>query len=271
MALHIIVCIKAVVLKAPRGRIVRAAENSRLNPFDLPALEAALQLKAQRGGTVTVLSMGPPSSRIVLAEAMAMGADRAVLASDPALAGADTLATSATLAAAVGTLAPYDLVLFGIRTSDSDTGQVGPQTAVALNLPLVSGVHRFELMEAGLRVERAMDQWVETFEVNFPAALTLRPEAARPRDIGLGGLAEAFDADQVEMLRLADLGLSADHVGEYGSPTRVRSMKPIQHERRCRILEGDPAELADQLIRELTRKGVLDRASPPPPKSQGTQ
>ncbi len=258
MTLHIIVCIKAVVSKAPRGRIVRTTENSRLNPFDLPALEAALQLKAQRGGTVTALSMGPPSSRIVLAEAMAMGADRAVLASDPALAGADTLATSAALAAAVGRLAPCDLVLFGTRTSDSDTGQVGPQTAVALDLPLVTGVHRFELTDAGLRVERTVDQWVETFEVDFPAALTLRPEAARPRDIALGGLAEAFDAGKVETLGLADLGLSPDRVGEAGSPTRVLSMQPIRHERRCRILKGDAGDLAEQLIRELTQKGLLD-------------
>jgi electron transfer flavoprotein beta subunit len=255
---HIIVCIKAVVIRAPRGRIVRTTENSRLNPFDLPALEAALQLKAARGGTVTVLSMGPPSSRIVLAEALAMGADRAVLACDPALAGADTLATAATLAAAAARLSPFDLLLFGTRTSDSDTGQVGPQTAAALGLPLVTGAHRFELTHAGLRVERTLDQWVETFEVDFPAALTLRPEAASPRDIGLGGLAAAFDDDPVEILRFADLGLPIDRVGEAGSPTRVLSMKPVRHERQCQILKGDPADLADQLIHRLTQRGLLD-------------
>jgi electron transfer flavoprotein beta subunit len=187
-----------------------------------------------------------------------MGADRAVLACDPALAGADTLATAATLAAAATRLGPFDLLLFGTRTSDSDTGQVGPQTAAALGLPLVTGAHRFELTDAGLLVERTMDQWVETFEVDFPAALTLRPEAASPRDIGLGGLAAAFDDDPVEILRLADLGLPIDRVGESGSPTRVLSMKPIRHERKCLILKGDPADLADQLIHQLTQKGLLD-------------
>ena len=228
---HLVVCIKAVVAKAVRGRVVRTPDNVRLNPFDLPAIEAALQLRAQCGGSVTVLSMGPPSSRIVMAEALALGADRAVLVSDPCLAGADTLATSTALAAALRKLAPCELVLFGIRSSDSDTGQVGPQTAVALDIPLVTGVQRIEARPVGLRVERTMDHWMEIFEVEFPAALTIRPEAARPRDIPLAGLAQAFDRREVEVLTAADLGLTAEQVGEAGSPTRVLSIKPITHER----------------------------------------
>lgn len=177
---HIVVCIKAVVAKASRGRIARTSENVRLNPFDLPAIESALQLRSKFGGSVTALSMGPPSGRVVMAEALAMGVDRAVLVSDPCLAGADTLATSTTLAAALHKLAPCDLVLFGARSSDSDTGQVGPQTAVALGIPLVTGVNRVEPCIGGLRVERTLDDTVETFELDFPAALTIRPEAARP-------------------------------------------------------------------------------------------
>jgi electron transfer flavoprotein beta subunit len=258
MSLHIVVCIKAVAAAAPGGRVVRTPENSRLNPFDLPALEAALQLKAERGGRVCVLSMGPPSSEVVMAEALAMGADRAVLVCDPALAGADTLATSTTLAAAVRKLAPVDLLLFGARTTDSDTGQVGPQTAVALDLPLVTGVQRFELLERGLKVERRVDDWLEAFEVDFPAALTVRPEAARARDTPLAGLAEAFDRRGVERLGVADLGLSPERVGEAGSPTRVLSMKPVRHERRGRLLKGEPADLADQLIGRLLSDGLID-------------
>jgi len=255
---HIIVCIKAVVNKAVRGRVVRTPDNLRLNPFDLPAVESALQLRAQFGGTVTVLSMGPPSSRIVMAEALAMGADRAVLVCDPCLAGADTLATSTTLAAALQKLAPYELVLFGIRSSDSDTGQVGPQTAVALDLPLVTGVHRIEPRADGLRVERTMDLWVETFEVDFPAALTIRPETARPRDIPLGGLAQAFDTREVEFFKAVDLGLTLDRIGEAGSPTRVLSVKPITHDRRCRFLEGEAAEMAEKLMDHLVAEGFVD-------------
>jgi electron transfer flavoprotein beta subunit len=255
---HIVVCIKAVVIKASRGRVVRTTDNVRLNPFDMPAVESALQLRSQCGGSVTVLSMGPPSGRIVMAEALAMGVDRAVLVCDPCLAGADTLATSTTLAAALQKLAPCELVLFGVRSSDSDTGQVGPQTAVALGIPLVTGVHRIEPRAGGLRVERTLDDRVETFEVDFPAALTIRPEAARPRDIALGGLARAFDQLEVELLTRADLGLAPERVGEAGSPTRVLSMQPITHERRCRLLEGEPAEIADQLMDHLIAKGLVD-------------
>jgi electron transfer flavoprotein beta subunit len=258
MTFHMIVCIKAVVARAPKGRILRTADNSCFNPFDRVALEAALELKAHYGGRVTVLSMGPPAGEIVMAEALAMGADRAVLASDPAFAGADTLATSTTLAAAIETLAPYDLVLFGTRSSDSDTGQVGPQTAVALNIPIVSGVRQFTFETDHLEVERAMDHLVESFEVDFPAALTIRPEAFQPRDIGLGGLAEAFDDRRVELLPLAALDVSSDQVGEAGSPTRVVSIRPLKQHRQGQFLEGKPADLADQLVHQWIEKGLLD-------------
>ena len=257
-AFHTIVCIKAVVARAPRGKIIRSADNNRFNPFDRPALETALQLRSHYGGRVTVLSMGPPASRAVMAEALAMGADRAVLACDPALAGADTLATATTLAAAIRKLAPYHLVLFGTRTSDSDTGQVGPQTAVTLDLPLVTGVHALVPAADHLQVERTMDHLVESFAVDFPAALTLRPEIHPARDIALAGLAEAFDAPRVEMLTLADLDLDASETGEPGSPTRVLAMRPCQHERQCQFLEGEVADLADQLIRQWTQKGLLN-------------
>jgi electron transfer flavoprotein beta subunit len=258
MAPHIVVCVKAVVTRAPRGRLVRTEENSRLNPFDLPALEAALRLKAEAGARVTALSMGPPAARIVLAEALAMGADGAVLACDPAFAGADTLATAMTLAAAVTKSAPFDLLLFGTRTADSDTGQVGPQTATILGLPLVTGVARFERTAAGIAGVRTLDQWEEEFAVEFPAALTIRPEAAPPRDIGLAGLAAAFGAERVETLALADLALDAAQTGEAGSPTRVRSMRPVRRERRCRMLAGDAGEIADQLLALVAEKGLLD-------------
>lgn len=258
MAFHTIVCIKAVVARAPRGRIIRTAENSRFNPFDLPALETALRLRSHYGGLVTVLSMGPPACSVVMSEALALGADRALLACDPALAGADTLATSTTLAAAICNLAPYHLVLFGTRTSDSDTGQVGPQTAAALDLPLVTGVHALLPAEDCLRVERTMDHLVESFEVDFPAVLTIRPQIYPPRDFALGGLSEAFDNRNVEILTLADLDLTSGEVGESGSPTRVLSMKPCKHGRQCRFLDGETADIADQLICQWMEKGLLD-------------
>jgi len=128
MSVHIIVCIKSVVRSAPGGQAVRTPDNSELNPFDRPALEAALQIREALGGTITALSMGPQVNTEALAEAQAMGIDKGVLINDSALAGSDTLVTSRVLAAGIAKLAPYDLVMFGMRSSDSDTGQVGPQT-----------------------------------------------------------------------------------------------------------------------------------------------
>ena len=132
MDLNIIVCVKSVVLDAPKGRVVRSSESCELNPFDRPVLEVALNLREAHGGKITAISMGPEASALALIETMALGIDRSILISDPALAGSDTLVTSTALAAAIQKIAPFDLVLFGTRTADSDTGQVGPQTAALL-------------------------------------------------------------------------------------------------------------------------------------------
>jgi electron transfer flavoprotein beta subunit len=187
--MHVIVCIKSVVKWdsgeqiSRDGRLVRTAENCELNPYDRPAIEIALQLKEEMGGSVTALSMGPESSEDALLEALAMGADRAALACDPALAGSDTLATSCALAAAIARLEPFDLVIFGARTSDSDTGQVGPQTATLLGIPLVTWAATVKAEGGGIVVERKADGFKEVYELTLPAALTVHPGALMPRDV----------------------------------------------------------------------------------------
>lgn len=255
--MHIIVCIKSVVTDAPRGKIVRTADKCALNPFDRPALEVALQLKEKHGGSVSVLSMGPPTAGATLREALAAGADRAVLLCDPALAGSDTLATSTALRAGVHYLAPLDLLLFGTRTSDSDTGQVGPQTAVLLDLPMVTGAVKIDVTPDHLTVERKVDIFQEIYEVTTPAALTIHPTAAVPRDPPLGGIADAFDEMPVETITIGQLGLDPKQVGDPGSPTRVLSMKPVQRTRSCRWIEGSPVAQADALVRELVDAGLI--------------
>ena len=152
MPLNIIICIKSVVLDAPNGKVVRTPDTCALNPFDRPALEMAIKLREEAGGKVTAISMGPESGSLALYEALAMGVDQAVLISDQALAGSDTLATSTALGAAIRKLAPFDLALFGTRTSDSDTGQVGPQTAVLLDIPLITGASSITLKKKKILV-----------------------------------------------------------------------------------------------------------------------
>lgn len=257
MKLNIIVCIKSVVIAVPDRKVIRTAESCELNPFDRPALEAALRLRETYRGTVTALSMGPKASTFSLLEAIAMGVDRSVLVCDPALAGSDTLATSTALAAAIKKLAPFDLILFGTRTADSDTGQVGPQTAVLLDLPLVTSVYSIEQMDTGLRVKRRADAFWEKFELSLPAVLTIHPSSAQPRDVGLSGIESAFEEGEVENWNLVDLGLSPDQVGEAGSYTRVLSLVRVKKERKCEFLSGATEEQADELIRRLGESGLI--------------
>lgn len=255
--MHTIICIKSVVTDAPRGKIVRTAENCAFNPFDRPALEIALSLKETHGGSVTVLSMGPPTAGAILREALAAGADRAVLLCDQAFAGADTLATATALCAAVKYLSPYDLLLFGTRTSDSDTGQVGPQTAAMLDIPTVTGIMRIEGAPENMTVQREVDGFLETYEVTSPAAFTIHPKAAIPTEPTLKGIATAFDEMPVETIGIGQAGVDPRQVGEAGSPTRVLSMKTIKRDRTCRWIDGTPPQQADALVRHLVTEGLI--------------
>ena len=257
MGFHIIVCLKSVIMHVPDKATDRSPDSCELNPFDRPALEVALRMKEKYGGIVTALSMGPENCTFALYEAMAMGVDHSVLVCDSAFAGADTLATSTTLAAAIKKLAPFDLVLFGTRTADSDTGQVGPQTAVLLDLPLVTGVHSIENHGPIIRVERSMDAFRERYEISLPAALTIHPNMTQPRDVGLIGIEVAFEDKEVKKWNLLDLGLSSDRVGEAGSSTRVNSVSRVDRERKCEILTGTAEDQTEELIRRLADSGLI--------------
>ena len=257
MGLNIIVCIKSVVTDAPDGKVVRASETCELNPFDRPAIETALCLRDQTGGEVIALSMGPESAALALYEALSIGVDRAVLITDPALAGSDTLATSTALGAAIKKLTPFDIVLFGARTSDSDTGQVGPQTATLLDLPLVTGAYNTEYQDSKLKVERKIDEFIEEYEISLPCILTIHPSAVSPRDASLMGIETSFEGGQLTRMNIADLGLSSSDVGEVGSPTKVISMRKIKKVRECSFIEGSIEEQADGLIRQLKETGFL--------------
>ncbi len=257
MNLNIIVCVKSVVESAPEGRVVRSAESCSLNPYDRPALEVALHLRETYGGTVTSVSMGPPSSEFALIETMALGVDRSILLCDSELAGSDTLATATALSAAIRRLAPFDLILFGIRTADSDTGQVGPQTAVLLDLPMVTWVSSIELVNNAFRIERRADGFREKLALSLPAMATVHPASVQPRDVGLHGIESAFTESKVEFWNLKELGLSHDQVGETGSPTRVISLKRVKKDRKCQFLTGSAEEQAEDLARLLVDTGLI--------------
>jgi electron transfer flavoprotein beta subunit len=255
MPLHIIVCIKSILKAAPQGSAGRTPDNSDLNPFDRPALEAALQVSAAAGGTVTALSMGPEVGTEALAEARAMGVDRAVLITDPRLAGSDTLVTSRVLGAAVRRLEPFDFLFFGTRSADSDTGQVGPQTAGMLAIPFLGRVKKMERRNGVWEFERTIDGWQENWQVQPPAAATIDPQAFPPRPVGLVGIARVYDPPDLLRWDAADLGLAAEAVGLAGSPTRVAALQKLRTDRKSEMLTGSPHEQVAELIERLTVSG----------------
>ena len=190
MSYHCVVCVKQVpdtsnitgeAMKAD-GTVNRAALPAIFNPEDLNALEAALRVKDEHGGTVTVLTMGPPGACEVLRECLYRGADRAILLTDRRAAASDTLATSYILSRAVKTIGKYDLVFCGRQAIDGDTAQVGPQMAEKLGLPQITYFERFtELKGKTARVRRNVGNGWEILETRLPALLTVLETANEPR------------------------------------------------------------------------------------------
>ena len=211
----------ADTLKEQAARL--AAGRLMLNPPDQYALEMALRIKDRKPDTaVTVLCMAPKSCETELREALAMGADEAVLIADPQLAGSDTLVTARVLAAAVRLLPPPDLILCGKKSIDSETGHIGPQLAALLQLPLAADTIRFSV-EDGLEVQCLRDRSVRTYRGTLPALLTLRHGTEPPRRPTIGGIRKSRDKT-VRILTAHELGLSPEETGSAGSPTRVEGM-----------------------------------------------
>ena len=191
-----------------------------LNPADESAVELGLQLRDEHGGRVTVMTMGPKRAEAMLRELMARGADEAVLLTSPAFAGADTLATARALAAAAKALGPFDLMLFGRRAADGETGQVGPMTAALLDIPCVPQVIRAEVSGDMLTADQLTEDGAVTWACALPAALTLCEWQYPLRLPSLRGLKRAREA-AVRCLSPEHLGLDPAHLGLKGSPTRV--------------------------------------------------
>ena len=213
-----------------------------INPADRCALELALRTKEKTpGAMVTVVAMAPEAAAYYLREALAMGADSAVLVSDRRIAGSDTLVTSAVLAAAVRSLPAQDLILCGKKAIDSETGHVGPQLSVLLGLPLATNVLSFEA--AGGRVEllRAGERGQRVYTGPLPCVLTVCNGNEMVREPGILGLRRARNVE-ITRLSLDDLGLKAEEVGLDGSPTRTVKTEKL----RFRSVEGRRIEDAAQ-------------------------
>ena len=263
--MNIVVCIKQVPdvpnirIDRERMTVIREGVESIINPVDCIALEAALDLRRKQGGRITVMSMGPPQSEEALREALAFGADQAILLTERAFAGADTLATSRVLGKAISRLDPFpDLVLCGKQTTDSDTGHVGPQVAEELDLPQVCGVHEIHLEMNSLLVKQLSDGFLNTFKVKMPALLTVSGDLVAPHHIPLGDLERAFSSQQVLRWGIDDLQLKPEEVGLGGSATRVWQLYPPPPKRKGDVISGAPHLLVEHLIQKLEALGILD-------------
>ncbi len=263
--MNIVVCIKQVPdtpnirMDRERMTIIRDGVESVINPLDRVALEAALDLKQKEGGSVCVLTMGPPQSEEALREALAAGADQAILLTDRAFAGADTLATSKVIASAVSKMDPFpDLILCGRQTIDSDTGHVGPQLAEELDVPQVCGVTEIHVEMNALVVKQLSDGFQNTYRVSCPALLTVSHGLNTPRHIPLGNLEDAFTHAPVVRWGLKDLGLAAGQVGFSGSATTVLRLYRPPQKRKGEVVSGSSQSLAEHLIEKLVALSVLD-------------
>jgi len=259
--LNLVVCLKQVpmVTELPwdekTGTLRRDLAAGMMNPACKHALEAALQIKEKYSANITAITMGPPAAQEVLYEALALGADRAILICDKLLAGSDTFATSWILAEAIKKECPkFDLLLCGAYTSDSETAQVGPQLAEKLDLPAAAYIEKLEINGRTLRVRRLVDNFRETLEMEFPALVTVSMENYEPRYTKLVGLENSFNENSVIILDAGALGINASVMENQGSRTKVRKVFLRKAQKENVLLQGTAATVVTEFLNKYQRK-----------------
>jgi len=260
--MDIIVCIKQVPdttevkINPETNTLVREGVPSIVNPFDENAVEAALQLKEKHGGTVTVITMGPPQAAEALKTTIAMGVDNVVLVSDRAFAGSDTWATSYTLSQTIKKLGKYDLIICGKQAIDGDTAQVGPGIAEWLGLPQATFASKVEVNGSTLKVERMLEENNEIVECPLPAVVTVVKQINEPRLPSLKGMMRAKKTE-VKMMNAADIEGDPKNMGLNGSPTSVVRIFTPPPKGGGEVLAGEPAEIVDKLIAKIKERKII--------------
>lgn len=261
-----VVCIKQVPettdvkINPATNTLMREGVASIVNPFDMYAIEEALRMKGRLGGTVTVITMGPPQADAALREAIAMGADEGILISDRAFAGSDTWATSYTLSQAIRKLSDVAVILCGKQASDGDTAQVGPGIAVHLDLPQITYVRKIEAQDdKSITAERLLENGFEVIQSPLPCVLTVVKEINEPRLPSLKGKMNAKKA-VIQVWKAADIQADPKCLGLDGSPTKVVRIFTPPPRQGGEILKGEPDEIVAQLAAKL-KDAVLGAAN----------
>ena len=253
--LNIIVCIKQVPMvselpwNSKTGTLRREAAQGMMDPASRRALEAALQIKAVRPACIHTVAMGPPMAAEVLYEAKALGADSGILLTDRKMAGADTYLTSFILGKLIRRDFPdFQLIICGSQTSDSETGQVGPQLAEELGIPDIGYARSLTVGEGTVAVERHVDDFYEVLEMDLPGLVTIDLAAYRPRYASLEGLQSAFETANIRTLDADALGLDKEFNALRDSPTRILDVYSPTSRKENRVLKGAVKKMVDELL-----------------------
>ncbi len=261
--MNVVVCIKQVPGKIKieidpqTNTLIRGGSDPTINPFDMYALEEGIRLKERYQGKVTVISMGPPQVEGTLREAVALGADEAILLSDPIFEGSDTWATSYVLSKGLMKLGQFDIVLCGRQSIDGETGQVGPQLAELMGLPFVSYVSKVEEVRDGqMKMQRMVEEGHQLIEMTLPGVISVVKEINVPRLPSLRGLMQSKKA-RITVWTARELGVDANKVGLSGSPTQIVKVFYPQRTRQVELLQGSPESQVNRLIEKLRETKVL--------------
>jgi electron transfer flavoprotein beta subunit len=261
--MKIIVCVKQVPdttevkIDPETNTLIRKGVPSIVNPFDRNALEAAVQLKEEHGGTVIALSMGPPQAKDALKECLSVGADEVYLVSDKAFSGADTLATSYTLAAAIKKIGNYDLIICGKQAIDGDTAQVGPEIAEHLDIAQVTYVTKLNVEDNKIITRREHDEGYEVIESKMPALITVVKAINEPRYATITSKI-ASNRAEIPTITLTELDIDETMIGLDGSPTKVdKIFSPPKRTSGLLIENDDGKDSAKELVEELKKIKVI--------------
>ncbi len=262
--MNIVVCVKqvpdteAVIKIADDGKsIVEQGIKFVLNPYDEFAVEEALRLKEKKGGTVVIYCLGPQRSVEAIRTALAMGADRSVHLDDPAFLNGDGYTTAKALAEAIKK-EPFDIIFCGKEAVDGGKAEVGEMLAEFLGIPHVAFITSFEISEDGKKaiVKREVEGGMETYEVELPAVFTAHKGLNEPRYPSLPGIMKA-KKKEVKPVKVADLGLSPEEVGEAGARVTITKLEYPPERPPGKILEGEPEEVVKELVRLLREEAKV--------------